>query len=120
MLEKNIQEMMRKRLLMLSRMSVYHTSHISSQYRPVVTYADIILQFVRTHQVLLHLLTGKGALFKATPEVGKSMQDILRAERDVVESLGNVLADSVPSKSAEFKSQTLALSKTVTAAIRAH
>jgi len=75
---------------------------------------------VRTHQVLLHLLTGKGALFKATPAVGKSMQDILRAERDVVETLGNVLADAVPSKSAEFKSQTLALSKTVTATIRAH
>lgn len=77
-------------------------------------------QFVRTHQVLLHLLTGKGALFKATPEVGKSMQDILRAERDVVESMGNVLADAVPSKSNEFKSQATALSKTVTATIRAH
>jgi len=48
------------------------------------------------------------------------MQDILRAERDVVESMGNVLAAAVPSKSSEFKAQTLALSKTVTAAIRAH
>jgi len=81
---------------------------------------DAYREFVRGHQVFLHLLTGKGALFKSTPEVGRSMQDVLRAERDVVESMGNVLAEAAPSISSDIKGQTKMLSQTITAAIRAH
>lgn len=50
---------------------------------------------MRGHQVFLHLLTGKGALFKNTPEVGNSMKDVLRAERDVVEVSSLHLIQSV-------------------------
>lgn len=82
--------------------------------------AEAFREFVRTHQVLLHLLTGKGALMKATPQVGEEMKSVLRSERDIVESVGNVLSEAIPSKQPEFKAQQTALKQTITAAIRAH
>jgi len=79
------------------------------------TVVEAYREFVHSHRHALHLLTSKAALFKT----GQPVADMLRQEKDILDTLGDTLTNMVEHK-AEVKTNQQSLARTLKACIKAH
>jgi len=83
--------------------------------------ANAFKDFVHVHQVLLHSLTTKGGLFRTHPtDVRQPIADVLRQEKDTLETFCRALIEVAKSKQDVIKQQQLSLIQTIRACYRAY
>lgn len=83
--------------------------------------ANAFKDFVHVHQVLLHSLTAKAGLFIShSSKVRQPVADVLRQDKDILESLGLALIEVAKSKQNEIKSQQQSLVQTIRTSYRAY
>jgi len=83
--------------------------------------ANAFKDFVHVHQVFLHSLTVKAGLFISHPsKVRQPIVDILRHEKDILESFGLALIEVTKSKQTEIKNQQNSLIQTIRTSYKAY